>query len=407
MNLFDFFKKQKSPPPKRLYKETPNTLGQELAKRDQLDLNLIIGLLPDPDEILLDANKDFTVYRQIMNDSQVRACVNSRKSGTLSLNWAIDRGKSKSKQAQLIQELYDELDIDAINSAILNAPMFGFQPIEVIWKKVGGYILPVELIPKNQEWFMFDKKGKLRLSTLNNALYGEELPDRKFLTPTYNDINNKYYNPYGDRILSSCFWPAAFKKSSFKWWSTFTEKYGMPYLIGKLPRHTLESERENMKNQLNNMVQDAVAVISDDAKLEFVESTEKSGRADLYENLINSCDRAISKAILGQTLTTDSNKSGSYALGKVHADVRKDIILADKKIVERAHNQLIKWIWEINFNHGEIPKFSMYEEADVNKNLAERDEILVKQGVRFSKSYYAGNYGLSDKDFEVKQKASE
>ncbi len=404
MKLFDFLKKKE--PEQRAkyhYKEAPKMLGQELAKRERVDLNFILGHLPDPDEILVNTGKDVSAYRKLMVDSQVRACVNSRKAGTLSLLWEIDRGKTKSKQAKLIRDLYSDLDINALNSAILNAPMFGFQPIEIIWGRAGNYILPVELVPKNQEWFIYDKDAKLRLSTINNSLSGEVLPGKKFLTPTYNDINNKYYNPYGDRVLSSCFWPVTFKKSGFKWWVTFAEKYGMPYIVGKLPRSTMDSDRENMKDQLESMVMDAVAVISDDAQLDFIEANGRNSSSQLYDNLITACDHAISKAILGQTLTTDSSQrgSGSYALGKVHADVRKDIVNSDKNIVEKAHNQLIKWIWEINFNYGEIPKFSMFEEEDVNKTLAERDEILVKQGVKFTKSYYIENYGLDDKDFEI------
>ncbi len=409
MNLLDFFKK-KTPQQraKYHYKEAPRLLGQELAKRERVDLNFILGYLPDPDEILQNTGKDVSAYRKLMVDSQVRACVNSRKSGILSLLWEIDKGKSKSKQAKLIYDLYNDLDIHAFNQAILNAPMFGFQPIEVIWGKVGNYILPVELIPKNQEWFLYDKDSKLRLSTINNCISGEVLPDKKFLTPTYNDINNHYYNPYGDRVLSSCFWPVTFKKSGFKWWVTFAEKYGMPYIVGKLPRSTMDSDRENMKDQLEAMVMDAVAVISDDAELNFIEPGNRNTSSDLYENLINTCDSSISKAILGQTLTTDitSKGTGSYALGKVHAEVRKDIVYSDKKIVERTHNRLIRWIWEINFNSGEIPEFSMFEEEDVNKALAERDEILVKQGVKFSKSYYIENYGLNDRDFEIDSKDS-
>ncbi|HSA05938.1 MAG TPA: DUF935 family protein [Candidatus Gastranaerophilales bacterium] len=403
MKFFDFFKPQKSTPKKRYYNESPPLLGQELAKRERLDLNFILGYLPDPDEILSNTGKNISAYRKLMLDSQVRACVNSRKAGTMSLLWEIDRGKTKTPQSLLIKDLYSRLDIDGINNAILNAPMFGFQPIEIVWDKVGEYILPVNLIPKNPEWFLFDKDNNLRLATLNNGFCGELLPDKKFLTPTYNDINNKYFNPYGDRILSSCFWHVTFKKSGFKWWVTFAEKYGMPYIIGKLPRSTMDSDRENMKNQLENMVSDAVAVISDDAQLDFIEPAGKNASSELYDKLITACDQAISKAILGQTLTTDGNHgdSGSYALGKVHAGVRDDIVYSDKKIVENTHNQLIKWIWEINFNSGEIPEFSMFEEENIDKTLAERDEILVKQGVKFSKSYYINNYGLADKDFEI------
>jgi len=415
MNLLDFFKNRltgnygEKAPSKRYYKQAPPLLGKEIAKRERVDLNLILDYLPDPDEILSNTGKDISAYRKLMVDSQVRACVNSRKAGTLSLLWDIDRGKSKSRQTKIIRDLYSNLDINALNHAILNAPMFGFQPIEVIWGKVGKYILPVDLIPKNQEWFIYDKDAKLRLSGLNSSLNGEILPDKKFLTPTYNDINNKYYNPYGDKVLSSCFWPVTFKKSGFKWWVTFAEKYGMPYIVGKLPRSTMDSDRENMKNQLETMVMDAVAVVSDDAQLDFIEPGGRNSSSELYDKLIVACDHSISKAILGQTLTTDGSHrgSGSYALGKVHSDVRRDIVTSDKKIVERAHNRLIRWIWEINFNYGEIPVFSMFEEEDVNKTLAERDEILVKQGIKFTRSYYINNYGLANKDFEIKSTDSE
>ncbi len=187
MNLLNFFQKkeqneQKQPTqrPRYHYSEAPKLLGQELAKRERVDLNLILGYLPDPDEILYNTGKDVSAYRKLMVDSQVRACINSRKAGTLSLNWEIDRGKTRSKQAKLIQDLYNDLDIDAVNHAILNAPLFGFQPIEVIWDRVGDYILPVGLVPKNQEWFLFDKDGNLTLSAIGNCMGGEELPDRKF-----------------------------------------------------------------------------------------------------------------------------------------------------------------------------------------------------------------------------------
>ena len=46
---------------------------------------------------------------------------------------------------------------------------------------------------------------------------------------------------------------------------------------------------------------------------------------------------------------------------KVHSLVRRDILLSDKKLVEKTCNQLNKWIMEINFGRTEdIPKFCLY-----------------------------------------------
>ena len=405
--MFGFFESKKVSLPKKREKKLniPSSLGKELAKREIVDIGAVLGLLPDPDEVLSTTGEQFLVYRKLMVDSQVRANVNSRKSGTMALNWEIARDKAKSRQVKIIEGLYQDLDIDSINSAILNAPMFGFQPLEVMWGRVGSYILPVDIVAKNQEWFTFDSEGKARLLTVGNAIYGEELPDRKFLFPTYNDIHNKYYNPYGDRVLSSCFWPVTFKKNTFEFWTTFTEKYGMPYLIARTSSQS-DADKEAIQSQLENMVADAVAVLSGTAEQNDISviDTGKTANAQLYAEHIKAADEMISKAIVGQTLTADSGGgSGSYALGKVHAGVREDIVYSDKKIVERTHNQLIRWIYEINFAGADIPKFEMFETDDVDKTLAERDQILSNQGVKFTKSYYIENYGLNEKDFDISE----
>ena len=46
--------------------------------------------------------------------------------------------------------------------------------------------------------------------------------------------------------------------------------------------------------------------------------------------------------------------------------IRQDIIDSDKKLVEQTINQLIQWIYEINFSNAEIPVFELYQEEDVD-----------------------------------------
>ena len=67
----------------------------------------------------------------------------------------------------------------------------------------------------------------------------------------------------------------------------------------------------------------------DGTTIEFV-NTEKTSSTDLYERLARYCDEQVSKAILGQTLTSDSG-GGSYAQSKTHNDVRHDLTVADCK----------------------------------------------------------------------------
>ena len=66
-------------------------------------------------------------------------------------------------------------------------------------------------------------------------------------------------------------------------------------------------------------------------------------------------------------------------------------------------NQLIRWIYEYNFISGDMPVFEMWEEEDVDKGLAERDEILSRTGIKFTKTYYKKSYGFEDDDIEIAQ----
>ena len=334
--------------------------------------------------------------------------VQSRKSGVMSLEWEIDRGKAKSRLAKFIQDLFNDWDIYQIMSDILEAPLYGFQPIEVVWEKMGSYLLPAKVEAKPPEWFQFDAENQLRYAPpyqledpppgMKKDNIGYFIPPYKFLLPRYNAT---YYNPYGERILARVFWPVTFKKGGLKFWVIFSEKYGMPYIIGKHPRGIGDDEIQNLADSLDAMIQDAVAAIPDDSSIELVEAAGKSASADVYRNLIELCNAEISKAILGQTLTTEVGGRGSYAASKTHFDVRQDIIDADKRLVENTLNELIHWIVEINFGNQQPPQFILYEEEEVDKTLAERDQILANTGVRFTKDYFLKAYGFEDGDIEL------
>jgi phage gp29-like protein len=155
-----------------------------------------------------------------------------------------------------------------------------------------------------------------------------------------------------------------------------------------------------MLNMLERMVQDAIAVIPDDSSVDFLESGTRSASADIYEKLLTFSNMEISKAILGQTLTTEMQSVGSYAAAQVHLEVREEIVDADKRLVENTLNTLIRWIYEINFSDSGFPMFSMYEEEDVDKTLAERDKILVDSGVKFTRQYWLRTYKFDEEDIE-------
>ncbi|HBE44262.1 MAG TPA: DUF935 domain-containing protein [Deltaproteobacteria bacterium] len=378
--------------------EKKTTFAEEIATRKRsIDFYSLGMYLPNPDPVLKKQGKDITIYKELLSDGHLGGCVSSRKAGVKSLEWGIDRGKAKSRQTRLIEDLFKSLPINDIIDTILDAVFFGYQPIEVMWERAGNYILPKDVVGKPPEWFVFSQENELRFRTKDNYINGEELPDKKFLIPRHCAT---YQNPYGFPELSRCFWPITFKRGGMKFWVIFTEKYGMPYLIGKKPRGTSKEETDALADVLENMVQDAVAVIPDDSSVEIKEASGKSASADIYERLLEFCKTEVSIAILGQNLTTEV-KGGSYAAAQSHMAVRQDIVDSDKKLVANTLNELIRWIFEINFGSGEPPVFSMWEEEDVDLDLAQRDKTLTEAGIRFTKNYFVKAYGLEEDDIEI------
>lgn len=369
-------------------------LLSELANRSRaLDFYAMGMILPNPDPVLKALGQDIKIYRQLYADAHVGGCIRRRKGSVKALEWGLDKGKAKSRIAAIIDGIFANLPITRILSEMHDAAFYGYQPLEVMWEVKNGLIIPVDIVGKPPEWFCFDPENQLRMRTKQAPISGELLPERKFLLPRQDP---SYDNPYGVADLSRCFWPATFKKGGLKFWVQFTEKYGSPWVVGKHPRSASTKETDELLDNLEAMVQDAVAAIPDDSSITIMEAAGKAGSADVYERLLTFCRAEISIALLGQNQTTESSSNKASATAGI--EVTKDIRDADAEMIADAMNQLIRWICDINFGDVERPTFSMWEQEEVDKVKAERDKLLKDAGANFTQSYFVRAYGLEQSD---------
>lgn len=353
--------------------------------------------LPDPDPVLRKQGQDVRIYEELLTDAHVGSVADSRKAGVLTQEWKIERGKANRRRHAFIESVFEGLDVHRIITEILDAPLFGYKPLEIIWERRDGLIAPGDVVGKPPEWFRFSSENELLFISKENT-NGEPVPPFKFLL-AQNDPS--YKNPYGKRVLARCFWPVTFKRGGYKFWAMFLEKYGMPLLVGTYPNGTDDDKINEMLGMLENMIQDAVAVIPEGAQVDTVEPSTSGGTRS-YREFLAFSNMEISKAVLGQTLTTEMQSSGSYAAAQTHFAVRKEIVENDRKIVQETMNGLISFLFELNFGADEPkPVFNLYEEKEVQKERAERDEILSRTGIRFTKEYYMREYDLRNEDFDL------
>jgi len=356
--------------------------------------------LPDPDPVLKKLGKSIEVYRDLTTDGHLFANIQQRKAEITSLLWELKQNDADDKSFEFIQKIFNRFDIDELIEQMLNAPLYGYSVLEVIWKNESGSIIPERIEEKPQEWFTFNNQNQLMLKTKAQP-NGFVVPDYKFILVRKSAT---YDNPYGEKALSRCFWPVAFKRGGLRFWVTFTEKFGSPYIFGKLPRGAGKEQTTELLNILEKMVSDAIAVIPDDGAIE-IKQASQSGSVDAYKTFLEFLNTEISKAILTQTLTTELQNKGSFAASETHSSMLNNVADSDAKLVQKAFNLLIKWIYTLNFGtEDNLPTFLLYEPEDVDKVLAERDDILTRQGLQFTAEYYKKSYNLTDDDFILSQK---
>jgi len=369
-----------------------------------------IGLLPDPDPILKKLpDQGFEILNSLLSDGHLTSVIQSRKLGTLKKEYKWDAGtindEKPTNQAMAIKDQLIE-DFEKIKkkkiydlfSNILDAMLFGYVPIELIYKSVNGKIRLIDIKCLPYYWFGFDRENKAKFISINNPWEGEYLPDYKFVILKHFP---SFDNPYGLRLLSRCYWPIQFKKGGIKFWIKFLEKYAIPFLFGRYPRGASKQEQNDLLNNLFNMIQDAVAVGPDGSMLDII-STKGNASGQLFQELKKEMDNEISEIILGQASGASIGEQSTLASARVVGERIEKYEESDQLLIKSAMEEIAWNYTQVNNSGVQAPVFRWYEESDPKDVFAERDKKLYSAGLRFTKEYFQKCYGYKENEIEVK-----
>ncbi|HEY3276392.1 MAG TPA: DUF935 family protein [Syntrophorhabdaceae bacterium] len=362
----------------------------------------------NPDRVLRSESggKGIELYEDLLRDDQVGSNLNTRKLAVVGKEWEVIPASGKRedrKIADYVREVLLACNYDDARKSLLSGIVLGFKPAEVMWEYSEGQVWIREIIARASRRFVFDLSRNLRLLMPRNMVEGEALPPRKFLVYTFASDNG---SPYGDGLGRLLYWPVWFKKNAVRFWMIFADKFGSPTALGKYPPGTPQAQQDELLRAIDAIQQESAIKIPDNVEIAFLEA-QRSGSINTYESLCNFMNRAISKVILGQTLTTEmGDEGGSYAASQTHNDVRSDYTRADADSLSMALNsQLVRWIVDYNFPEpaggrgmNRYPKVWVrtVEEQDL-KALAERDRmIVVDMGLPVTRKYFYDTYGISE-----------
>jgi phage gp29-like protein len=368
-------------------------------------------------------------------DLHYLAVLSTRKNAVAQLDVivrAVSSSSEDQRAAAMVREMICDgpIQLDSVLFDVLDAVGKGFSATEIMWDTSGREWFPAQLKWRDPRWFAFDwiSGEEMLVRTLKGEIIPVEsdaqtrLPTHFGGSRTYSTMNPgigiqpmtaplapykfvthfakaKAGLPIRGGLARAAGWAYLFKNYVLKDWITFTEVFGQPLRVGKYHPGASEQDKLALLNAVSRIGIDAAAIMPESMVIEFTEA-HQDGSAELYERFCEYLDAQVSKAVLGQTLTTEMpNAGGSRAAAQVHEGVRRDILNADaRRLAATLARDLVRPIVELNMGpQARYPKIELGlpDDSDV-KVFAEVIAMLADRGLRVGQKTILDKLGIEE-----------
>lgn len=331
----------------------------------------------NPDSLVRGNN--YKIYDEMRNDDQIKAVMSIKKDFVINTGWYIECAVEEIKD-RLTDNLTNldsqngfQLSFDEILRDILSAYEYGFSLTEPILQLGLDNLWEYKTLivrPPHTFQFEIDEKGTVVEVIQSTSTGDKPLNPQIFLHFAYQQ---EYGNPYGRSDLKAAHIPWKIKKFTQKFHAIYMEKYASPTLVGKYPNNYNTTDIDNFFSKLKTFQQDTVAVVPQDAQIDFVQNQRDASK--VYIEALNNCNMQIARALLMPDLMGLSGaetSGGSYSLGKEQFrlfmnTIEKDRLLLEKKFTQRIIQPLVQANWGDYPAHFKFHPYSQTDEIEMSK----------------------------------------
>ncbi|MBN1340733.1 MAG: DUF935 family protein [Bacteroidales bacterium] len=285
-------------------------------RRDSLDISNWRSAIQSAESIYYPNRTNlYDIYNEALLDTHLSAVLQKRK--TAVLNTPI--------------EFYRNGEADKTIETHTSSPWFLSLISDMIDTIFWGY--SVFQFFKAGEWIEYDLIPRKHIK-----------PEKGLLVKNQNDPTGIPYKDAGYKNLlevgethnlgllcKAAPW-VIYKRNGVADYAQFAEIFGQPIREGTYDAFD-DLAREKLKNDMESMGGSSIFIHPDNTQIKLIETQQKTGGSDLYNDLISLCNAEISKLILGNTLTTDQGEKGARSLGEIHKEVEDQILVQDKRFV--------------------------------------------------------------------------
>ncbi|MCK5740126.1 DUF935 family protein, partial [bacterium] len=326
----------------------------------------------NPDSLI--SLKGWDYVKELEKDTHLASQLATRRQKLIKRGWRIaEPPNPTAKEREMAEFARDQLrdmtgSFDKDLEGMLTAVSRGFSVTEINYQSVTWKSRTLvglkSLRQKDQSWFefRFDDFGHYTLWQTDPNADGDKIDLGKFIHVINGEDDE---NPYGRSVVAECSFWIWLKKNAAKFWAIYAEKFSLPTLKITVPRNVKKNSAEYAlaENLIDQYQEDTGIIIPEGMLAEILEASGK-GWAN-YEQLVDLCNKEISKRSVGATLVSEEGKrgQGSYALGSEHADLLDDYIVFDDRVLTTAVNeQLIQRL--IRLNWGVVRRYPEFEFVD-------------------------------------------
>ncbi len=316
----------------------------------------------------------YDLYSEILLDGHLTAVIEKRKLSVINtpLHFV-----EKCKVHEEITAMLTTENFMTMLGYVLESKIWGHSLIELSFET--GFLVPT-LIPRKH---VVPSKGIIIKNQSDSNGFD-------FRTYPYSNYLLEVGESDSLGLLMKAAQYVIYKRGGFGDWAQYCELFGMPFRVAKYDGYD-EKTRQELESALKDAGSAAYIVIPKETDLNFIQNNTQ-GSSILYDQLIDVCNKELSKLILGQTMTTEAG--GALAQAKVHQEVEQEIHNADKLFVRNVLNdKLIPLLRIHGFDVGN-GKFIFQEKENIEKKTRLEMDLKLAEKIEIDDSYFYETYDI-------------
>ncbi len=330
-------------------------------------------------------------------DPHYRAVLSTRKLAVAGLQPDVEPAGDDAaarEVADFVREIVEAPAFGGLLHDLLDGLGKGYAVVRIVWDTSGEHWLPAAYVWERPQLFGWCRQRRRIMQRTEDGGLRDIAPLRAIV----HVPRLKSGEPVRGALARVCAWSLLYKNYTLKDWMRFLDVYGLPLRLGKYSATATEEDKRKLLRALYALGSDAAAVVPASAQIEFVTaSSAMSSSGPVFGAMAEYIDRQVSKAVLGQTMTTDDGSS--LAQAQVHEEVRADIMRADaRQLMATINEQLIRPAIMLNFGPQErwpVVSLPVLEPEDI-RQWTENVVAFMDRGLPVSRRQVREKLGLEE-----------